>query len=609
MLSLIVVAALSPLISVGAADYPIVPAVASANAAKVGAVRSRAYWRDAPFAVCAVEELSGIRRTPDVFPEDGDFASPVRILATPGEFEGASFLVFPFGDLDNVVFRVEPLKCGSETIAAEAMDLKVVKVWYQQGTAWCGFHADQLCPMPTPELLLHDETLVRVDHKRRANYLRCEYEPGRTGYRWISFTPSECGFSKRAGTSFICNNWIKDAPALQPVALQKHAFKQFVATLHVPKAAKAGLYAGAVIAERDGRMLCRIPFEVRVLPFALPLPKTFRDPERDFLACAYVYRSLALDYPGIGRNFAEHNVRNPHLDVPTSETDAKRLVATLRETGLNDKVLSKALPYAGWALSYPPKETDKHYLDYLHSYRTMTNAFVRLRREAGEDAELIAFGCDEADAAGIRRERFNWQSYQQFGAKVFATTHFHKYLLFCLDFANVPVQPSLPRKELVDSWHAANPDMRIAWYADPHSGPENPAFARRLYGWNTWRNDYDAFYQYIAFNNYWTEFWCARESNLRGLVLCYPQCNGVIDTLQWEGLREGVDDIRYGTLLRQLAFRAKASQDVDTVYAGRAAATWVAQVDHARSSLSALRYEMVARILDLTKRLGKEVRK
>ena len=61
--------------------YPIAPATAKANLARIQALRDGAYWKDAPFAVCAVDPLSGIRRTPDLFPTDGDFAGPVRNAA------------------------------------------------------------------------------------------------------------------------------------------------------------------------------------------------------------------------------------------------------------------------------------------------------------------------------------------------------------------------------------------------------------------------------------------------------------------------------------------------------------------------------------------------
>jgi hypothetical protein len=91
-------------------------------------------------------------------------------------------------------------------------------------------------------------------------------------------------------------------------------------------------------------------------------------------------------------------------------------------------------------------------------------------------------------------------------------------------------------------------------------------------------------------------------------MMAYPQDDGLIDTLAWEGIREAVDDIRYGTLLKQLAERARQSSGIDTVYAGRAAATWIAQVDHERSALDFLRLETINRILDLQSRLAQEAR-
>ena len=151
--------------------------------------------------------------------------------------------------------------------------------------------------------------------------------------------------------------------------------------------------------------------------------------------------------------------------------------------------------------------------------------------------------------------------------------------------------------------HAANPDFIASWYGDPHSGPENPDYCRRIYGWLTWRNNYDMFSQYIIERDDWTEFYVWKEAFLRGLMIVYPQDDGYIDTLAWEGVREAVDDIRYGTYLKQLAEKARQSADVDTQYLGRAAATWIGQVDYERSSLDALRQEMVERILALREKV------
>ena len=46
----------------------------------------------------------------------------------------------------------------------------------------------------------------------------------------------------------------------------------------------------------------------------------------------------------------------------------------------------------------------------------------------------------------------------------------------------------------------------------------------------------------------WDDF----DSKLyRTIAFTYPTVDGVIDTLQWEGIREGVDDVRYLTTLKK----------------------------------------------------------
>ena len=87
--------------------YPVAPERAKANRAKVEAFAEKACWKGAPLAACAVEAMSGIRRTPDLFPEDGDFTGPVRAMLAKGEYEGASFLLYGFEDVDDVSVSVD----------------------------------------------------------------------------------------------------------------------------------------------------------------------------------------------------------------------------------------------------------------------------------------------------------------------------------------------------------------------------------------------------------------------------------------------------------------------------------------------------------------------
>lgn len=102
--------------------YTVAPERAKANRAKVEAFAEKACWKDAPLAACAVEATSGIRRTPDLFPEDGDFTGPVRAVLAKGEYEDASFLLYGFEDVEDVSVAVD--------VPGIEADVTVVKVWY-----------------------------------------------------------------------------------------------------------------------------------------------------------------------------------------------------------------------------------------------------------------------------------------------------------------------------------------------------------------------------------------------------------------------------------------------------------------------------------------------
>ncbi len=583
--------------------YPVDGAMQKTNRAKVETFRKDAYWKDAPFAVCTVDPLSGIRRTPDLFPVDGDFTGPCRLMAAKGEYEDGSFLLFGFDDIAAATLVPGDLvaKNGARIHASE-IRAKVLKVWYQQGTAWGSYESDATRRMPTPELLLNDETLVDVNHETKENFLRCDYG-GATAYQLVSAIGA---FVDHTGVSEPKPEWIHDAASLKPFAIQKNAFKQIIFTCHVPAGAQPGLYKGAVTVSAAGKSV-RIPVELKVLPFELPLPATFRDLSRPFLLSAYLYVSLA-DNPKIAKNLAAHNMRNVRVSEVNRPSEAERLYKVLAEAGMDTNVLFHAVPGSGVTTSYPVKETDREYAKYVNTAYAVSNSLAALRGRFGEGVTAYSYAIDEGGPATVRAQRATWQATQKQGGYVYATTGYHKYLLFGLDFANIPRQPKDHSKVNADLLHDANPDMRLGWYGDPHSGPENPDYTRRIYGWQTWRRNYDASNQYILFRNNWNDFWVHQESFLRGLMLVYSQDHDIIDTIEWEGLREALDDIRYGTLLKQLAEKARHSKNIDTAYAGRAASTWIAQVDYERSALDYLRLEMVSRILDLRERLVKEDR-
>ncbi|NLF21939.1 MAG: hypothetical protein GX590_02150, partial [Lentisphaerae bacterium] len=77
-----------------------------------------------------------------------------------------------------------------------------------------------------------------------------------------------------------------------------------------------------------------------------------------------------------------------------------------------------------------------------------------------------------------------------------------------------------------------------------------------------------------------------------------------VDTIQFEGFREAIDDVRYATLLKQVAHRAIATGATEHVYAGRMALQYLALLDGKTCDLNAVRVEMIHTILSLLDRLN-----
>ncbi|HCN10159.1 MAG TPA: hypothetical protein DIT01_19705 [Lentisphaeria bacterium] len=79
--------------------------------------------------------------------------------------------------------------------------------------------------------------------------------------------------------------------------------------------------------------------------------------------------------------------------------------------------------------------------------------------------------------------------------------------------------------------------------------------------------------------------------------MVYPTSDGVVGTLQWEGCREGADDLRY--LATLLATIEAAKKDPAHAEQARHIEKWVATIDP-HSDLDELRREIVKGIVALT---------
>ena len=235
-------------------------------------------WKNRAFVCAVVPPLSSCRHLPDELPPDGRYEDRLSIVMTPNEIGHAAFLLLPFRRESGVNISVSPLRGKSTSIPASALDLRIVKYWYQDGTAWCSYFADPLQQELVPELLLHDENLIRVDHERKYNYLRVG-----DSWQWISYPEGI-----RYGWFNYVKAPVRDAGKLAAFSLDPEENKKFFLTVRLPDGTLPGNYEGTLKIHRAGRELGILKVALRVLPFELPDPRTWYDIGKKFYTSIYM---------------------------------------------------------------------------------------------------------------------------------------------------------------------------------------------------------------------------------------------------------------------------------------------------------------------------------
>ena len=550
---------------------------------------------DAPFRHYAVPAMSELQRLPDAYPEDGVAGGVVTIVAARDEYEPGSFLVWGARDLGKVAFSLGEFRnADGDVFPAEDLDLKVVKVWYQNRNGWFSYFGDTGFKL-LPELLLNDEDLIRVDERKEANYARLVAKDGKRSEHWIN-PPRQLDVRTlrepwRTSERFHCmREDFGDAKTLQPVSVEKAKFKQFFLTAHVRRGAKPGLYRGVVRVGTHGT----VPVAIRVLDFDLPAPKCYGAPEKDFLVSSYSYIShdQIAEYNGYDRELARrqfvavlknqvaHN-QTMHLVRGNMDPEAFDCIEIMREAGMRTDVLMGVLSPRGQDSREESRARARRIVDELD-------------RRYGHHNVFAGYG-DEPGAAWLARERPVFEDYQGAGLRFFIAGHDQVFSRagYLYDWHNIAKDPSDPSSTRL--WNALQNDNRIAWYANHHVGTENPAFNRRQNGLTAYLSGYTALCNYAHhFGSYNDD-----STTYKPMVFAYGSRDGVIDTLQWEGFREGVDDIRYATLMTDLARKAQKSADVQVRYLGNKAMQFLATLDVMGFDQDACRAEMVRFIEEL----------
>ncbi|MBI2299169.1 MAG: carbohydrate-binding family 9-like protein, partial [Armatimonadetes bacterium] len=191
-------------------------------------------------------------------------ATGLALRACRGEYEPASLVVYALRGDATIRVRATDLRGPGGAIPSSAVDVRAVKVWYQAGgnERFPINHGQHLL---TPELLLRDADLVRIDAVAKRNLVKLQHSDGRV--EWLDITGPEPTPEEKDSSAAALP--IRDAATLQPVTVPSHTACQLWVTVHVPADAKAGVYRGAIELVEAGRVVQAVPLSLEVLPFDL----------------------------------------------------------------------------------------------------------------------------------------------------------------------------------------------------------------------------------------------------------------------------------------------------------------------------------------------------
>jgi len=186
--------------------------------------------------------------------------------------------------------------------------------------------------------------------------------------------------------------------------------------------------------------------------------------------------------------------------------------------------------------------------------------------------------------------------------KVFVagSSHTHKYIGDILDtviFLGGSLKESVTQQ--IKIWHKLG--HKIFLYASPQVGVENPEIYRRNFGCKLWKMGFDGAMDY-AYQKQYIDFWNdfdnhPKAPHLREEAFTYPTSSGIIGTIQWEGYREAITDVRYISTLENIKEKLKKEN-----YNVNELERWLKGIDCSKD-LSKLREGIVDKIIFYKKEL------
>lgn len=478
-----------------------------------------------------------------------------------GERTSVSFAVNSDQQIKNLTAVCSNFTDGGNTISSNVATIRILKSWFQAGyNNWdyLAYNGNYL----TPELLLNNSSMVyvvddnwtqwNVSDPNGANYLYL------TTGQWVNISnpmPQD-----------ISNTQIQDADHLLPADLPANYNRQYIITFNIPTNTVPGNYTGTITLQNDTTTLKTMTVLLKVLPITLPaspLEYSLYFQASINPAGLNTYSVPENSYISYLQDILLHGITNPTL-YPSDDTTLTKELSIRKTLGFNNTYIyyhnSEATPITNYA----------HYQALFAPYGV---------------TKIFNYGPDESECniSQLLLERAN--GYGHYNAQISQYLNEYPNLLdLAVEYGN-PIQ--------ADAATMHKHGNRIFSYGNPQTVPEWPRTWRYNYGLLLWQKDFDGAMPF-AYESYtgdaWNDF-CDYQWHNRQHMLVYPTVNGQVDTIQWEGLAEGINDVRYIQALKN-AIAAKNSPSDPTVQVAQGYLTNLKTSDLSNANLDQVRQDL-----------------
>lgn len=454
----------------------------------------------------------------------GEATREVKAMLARGEMGSVTFSIEAGTTVEDIEVFATPIRSSGGLLAPVKIDLHVVHRWQQAGLG-----VYQSAPVEIGELLLkNDRVPLRDGYVRRCGDLR-HIHKSRSRY-----LPPDVRLTGPVRTSITAG-----------------ASKQFWLSIDVPSDTLAGSYEALVIASQNGRTMMELPISIEVIDVSLLAAR-----QRTML---WYRGTINCHHP---HHYVRPKVFTAQLadifahgfrDISLWETDTARLQRAVD--------IAQSVGFAGDVV-----------LDGFREELWSSVNFGNLKP--------VAYVSDEIDGHGHERHAghiASMRAAREGGAKTMASVLNWRTAVRSMGDQSANARPDIvsvyaPNNSSLLTSAALNGfGQSVYFYWQAHM--EKPLLHRVLAGLMLWKSEAAGIspycYQHLPssphspFDDF--DLWDPTQADgpghrFKDHMSTYPARHGVIHTVQWKGMADGITDLRYLATLESAVDAAERSE-------------------------------------------------